>query len=88
MADKAHILTDKKLEQMEKRLSAIYSTAQKDIQKKADEYFDKFKKADAERHPLFVFAEGDLVFVTSFIVSRETISYSFLLMFHVKHIKF
>lgn len=52
MADKAHILTDKKLEQMEKRLSAIYSTAQKDIQKKADEYFDKFKKADAEKRKL------------------------------------
>lgn len=52
MADKAHLLTDKKLEQMEKRLSAIYSEAQKDIQKKADEYFDKFKKADAEKREL------------------------------------
>ena len=49
MADKAHRLTDEKLEQMEKRLSAIYSESQKDIQKKADEYFDKFKKADAEK---------------------------------------
>lgn len=46
MADKAHILTDKKLEEMEKRLSAIYSEAEKDLQKKADEFFDKFKKAD------------------------------------------
>ena len=52
MADKAHILTDKKLEEMEKHLSAIYSTAQKDIQKKADEYFDKFKKADEEKRKL------------------------------------
>ena len=52
MADKAHLLTDEKLEQMEKRLSAIYSTAQKDIQKKADEYFSKFKKADAEKRKL------------------------------------
>ena len=52
MADKAHLLTDKKLEQMEKRLSAIYSEAQKDIQKKADEYFDKFKKADEEKRKL------------------------------------
>ena len=52
MADKAHTLTDEKLEQMEKRLSAIYSEAQKDIQKKADEYFDKFKKADAEKRDL------------------------------------
>jgi hypothetical protein len=52
LVDKAHILTDKKLEEMEKRLSAIYSTAQKDIQKKADEYFDKFKKADEEKRKL------------------------------------
>ena len=52
MVDKAHLQTDLKLEQMEKRLSAIYSEAQKDIQKKADEYFDKFKKADAEKRGL------------------------------------
>lgn len=50
--DKAHRLTDKKLEEMEKRLSAIYSEAQKDIQKKSDEYFDKFKKADEEKRKL------------------------------------
>lgn len=52
MVDKAHILTDKKLEEMEKHLSAIYSEAEKDIQKKADEYFDKFKKADEEKRKL------------------------------------
>ena len=52
MADKAHLLTDKKLEQMEKRLSAIYSEAQTDIHKKADEYFSKFEKADAEKRKL------------------------------------
>ena len=52
MVDKAHRATDKKLEQMEKRLSAIYSDAQKDIQKKSDEYFDKFKKADEEKRKL------------------------------------
>ena len=52
MADKAHRLTDEKLEEMEKHLSAIYSEAQKDIQKKADEYFDKFKKADEEKRKL------------------------------------
>ena len=34
MADKAHILTDKKLEEMEKRLSAIYSASQRKIQAK------------------------------------------------------
>ena len=52
MADKAHILTDEKLAQMEKRLSAIYAEAQRDIQKKADKYFDQFKKADAEKRKL------------------------------------
>jgi hypothetical protein len=52
MADKVHILTDEKLEEMEKRISAIYSEAQKDIQKKADEYFDKFKKADEKKREL------------------------------------
>ena len=29
MADTAHLLTDEKLEEMEKRLSAIYSRAEK-----------------------------------------------------------
>ena len=52
MVDKAHLLTDKKLEQMEKRLSAIYSEAQDDIQRKANEYFAKFEKADAEKRKL------------------------------------
>jgi hypothetical protein len=50
--DKAHKQTDKMHDQMEEHLSAIYSEAQKDIQKKADEYFDKFKKADEEKHKL------------------------------------
>ena len=52
MADKAHRMTDDKLDEMEKRLSAIYSEAQTDIQKKADEYFSKFEKADAEKRKL------------------------------------
>ena len=38
MADKAHRLTDEKLEEMEKRLSDIYSRAEKEIQQTADEY--------------------------------------------------
>ena len=50
MADKAHRLTDKKLEEMEKRLSAIYSMAEKEIQQTADEYFSKFaKQGEAKR---------------------------------------
>lgn len=46
MADIAHAKTDQKLEEMEKRLSAIYSRAEKEIQKTADEYFSKFSKQD------------------------------------------
>ncbi len=52
MADKAHRITDEMLEQMEKRLSAIYSRASKEIQKTADEYFAKFKKQDEAKRKL------------------------------------
>ena len=52
MADKAHRLTDEKLEEMEKRLSAIYSRAEKEIQKTADEYFSKFAKQDESKRKL------------------------------------
>ena len=52
MADKAHILTDEKLEEMERHLSAIYSRAEKEIQKTADEYFDKFHKQDEAKRKL------------------------------------
>ena len=38
MADKAHRLTDKKLEEMEKRLSAIYSRAEKEIGERWKKY--------------------------------------------------
>ena len=52
MADTAHRLTDEKLEEMEKRLSAIYSRAEKEIQKTADEYFSKFDKQDEAKRKL------------------------------------
>ena len=52
MADKAHILTDEKLEEMGKRLSAIYSRAEKEIQQTADEYFSKFAKQDEAKRKL------------------------------------
>ena len=52
MADKAHRLTDKKLEEMEKRLSAIYSRGEKEIQKTADEYFARFAKQDEAKRKL------------------------------------
>ena len=38
MADKAHAKTDQKLEEMEKRLSAIYSRAENTVQKKMADY--------------------------------------------------
>lgn len=52
MADIAHTKTDQKLEEMEKRLSAIYSMAEKEIQKTADEYFSKFAKQDEAKRKL------------------------------------
>ena len=52
MSDTAHRLTDEKLEEMEKRLSAIYSMAEKEIQKTADEYFSKFSKQDEAKRKL------------------------------------
>lgn len=38
MADIAHYQTDLKLEEMEKRLSAIYSRTEKTVQKKMADY--------------------------------------------------
>lgn len=52
MADTAHLATDKKLEEMEKRLSAIYSRAEKEIQKTAEEYFARFAKQDEAKRKL------------------------------------
>lgn len=52
MADKAHTKTDEKLEEMEKRLSAIYSRAEKEIQQTADEYFSRFKAQDEKKRKL------------------------------------
>ena len=49
MADIAHRLTDEKLEEIEKRLSAIYSRAEKELQKTIDDYFAKFAKRDAKQ---------------------------------------
>ena len=52
MADTAHYQTDLKLGEMEKRLYAIYSRAEKEIQKTADEYFSKFAKQDEAKRKL------------------------------------
>ena len=48
MADKAHRLTDLKLEEMEKRLSAIYSRAEKTVQKKMADYAKSIDEKSAE----------------------------------------
>ena len=48
MADKAHRLTDEKLEEMEKRLSAIYSRAEKTVQKKMAGYAKSIDEKSAE----------------------------------------
>ena len=49
MADIAHAKTDQKLEEMEKRLSAIYSRAEEEINKTAEEYFARFARQDEEK---------------------------------------
>ena len=48
MADKAHRLTDEKLEEMEKRLSAIYSRAEKAVQKKMADYAKSIDEKSVE----------------------------------------
>lgn len=52
MADKAHIDTDIKLEQMERHLSAIYSRAGKEIEKTAKKYFEQFAELDKQKKKL------------------------------------
>lgn len=49
MADKAHRLTDKKLAEMEKRLSSIYSGSADIIEKKAADYFRQFERMDEKK---------------------------------------
>ena len=48
MADKEHILTDKKLEEMEKHLSAIYSASQRKIQSKMLEFAKSIEPETSE----------------------------------------
>ena len=47
MADIAHAKTDQKLEEMEKRLSAIYSSAEKTVQKKMADYAKSINEKSA-----------------------------------------
>lgn len=46
--DEAQELTDEELEALERRISAEYSKAAKELQEKIDDYFAKFEKRDAE----------------------------------------
>lgn len=48
MADTAHRLTDEKLEEMEKRLSAIYSRTERAVQKKMADYAKSIDEKSAE----------------------------------------
>ena len=52
MADTAHYQTDLKLEEMEKRLSAIYSRADKEITKKYNDLLQKIAIEDREKREL------------------------------------
>lgn len=52
MADKAHRLTDRELDEMERHLSAIYNRAGKEIADKADKYFSQFETADSAKRKL------------------------------------
>ena len=59
MADKAHVLTDLKLEEMEKRLSAIYSRAGKTVQKKMAAYAKSIDEKSSELLQAYKDAETD-----------------------------
>ena len=59
MADRAHELTDLKLEEMEKRLSAIYSRAEKTVQKKMADYAKPIDEKSAELLQAYKDAETD-----------------------------
>ena len=59
MADKAHRATDDKLEEMEKRLSAIYSDVEKTVQKKMVDYAKTIEERSAELLKAVESAESD-----------------------------
>ncbi len=59
MADIAHTKTDQKLEEIEKRLSAIYSRAEKTVQKKMADYAKSIDEKSAELLKSYKDAETD-----------------------------
>jgi hypothetical protein len=52
MADKARKATDKRLEQMERHLSAIYYRTNKELTEKANNFFEQFKEMDEKKRAL------------------------------------
>ena len=71
MADIAHRLTDEKLEEMEKRLSAIYSRTEKTVQKKTADYAKSIDEKSAEL--LQAYNDADIVLtVWSISTTKQT----------------
>ena len=71
MADIAHAKTDQKLEEMEKRLSAIYSGVEKTVQKKMADYAKSIDEKSAEL--LQAYNDADIVLtVGSISTTKQT----------------
>lgn len=56
--DKAHKLTEEKLEQLEKRIEAVYSDAYKDLSETVQDYFESFRTRDKHQQELLL--AGDI----------------------------
>lgn len=52
MADRAHSWTDWKIEELEKELDKIYARAEKELEDRAQKYFDRFSKLDEQKRAL------------------------------------
>lgn len=50
--DKAHARTDKELARIERKLTQIYDKAAKDLEEKANKYFERFKVLDRQKRVL------------------------------------
>ena len=59
MADNVHYQTDLKLEEMEKRLSAIYSGVEKTVQKKMADYAKSIDKKSTELLQAYNYSETE-----------------------------
>ena len=50
--DEGHVLTEKELSKLERRIASVYRDAAEELQKTIDDYFDQFEKRDAEMKDL------------------------------------